>query len=128
MAKKISHIILIFSFTLALGHSFVPHDHDSTAYETTMAAIPQQQTNAWILLLRTIFSQDLGANHLEDYNARDLMLDMVTLFTADFIYTLFSIVFSQPEDTSASYLVRNTLLPSTEYIFSTRSLRAPPLA
>jgi hypothetical protein len=68
-------LLLFFSFSLVLGHSFVPHHHhrglagmqaDACRWEHSL------ESNALSRLLHALYSVNLGANHLNDFQANSL--------------------------------------------------------
>ncbi len=125
MAKRVSYLLIVFAFLIALSHSMVPHCHNNFSAQTTVQLSEQAPPNTFLAFLRTVFSVDLGLNHLQDYRGQDHSPDPL-LLTAVFVFSLFEFTLGQPAVSNEFSTVQPVLLATTDAILTAKPLRAPP--
>ena len=65
--QVVRYFFLHASLLLILAHSFVPHGHDSEDGNLQLDSIEESKPLDLLDWLATVFQQDLGEDHLENY-------------------------------------------------------------
>ncbi|WPP49552.1 hypothetical protein [Catalinimonas niigatensis] len=126
MLRKLNILPLFLACFLILGHSVFPHTHQKTdGNEFVFGFDTLHEESSIFRFLSAVFSQDLGCDHLENYNKAQHELPPFVFVVQAFLHTFleFKLV---PEDKSPSFYVHSAPKPFTELILKDTPLRAPP--
>jgi len=128
MLRKISILPLVLACFLVVGHAIFPHTHQSQDYQASQTRLINLPLEGGFLnLLSKLFSQDLGNNHLEDYNqGSEDVPDLVCIAQA-FLHTL---LYFETDNGNASAFITPQFVPDLQarIIVKDTPLRAPPQA
>lgn len=128
MFRKISIWPLLLACFLVVGHAVFPHTHQrSVQADSPVAQLELPLNDGLMNILSQLFSQDLGDNHLEDYNHGSENVTGLVFIAQAFLHTLLYFDTSRDEDRSGFSTLQSTPLLSLDVIIDA-PLRAPPRA
>lgn len=126
MLRRFNILPLFLACFLVLGHSVFPHTHQKTSGNEFILGIEALNCDSGILsLLHDVFSQDLGDNHLENFNKAHQDLPAFLFVAQVFLHTLLHFTLETEEEKTYNALEASPKL-FTEFILKDAPLRAPP--
>lgn len=129
MFRKFSIWPLFIACFLVMGHAVFPHTHQQDASEKSLISelnLPLE--DGLFTFLNQLFSQDLGDNHLEDYNQESEDTAVPVYLAQAFLFTLLYLDCDPGADDLASGV--SFYLPDlhSSVVLKDAPLRAPPQA
>lgn len=110
--------------TMILSHSVIPHAHHENSL-VFVSHLKEVKTNQGIFeWLKTLFQQDLGHEHLEDYNPVDSANP--DLSAAYVMVALAYVQILQSEEVTTHYQVPSQHSSYPHFYKDTEPLRGPP--
>jgi hypothetical protein len=86
-------------------HSFTPHTHDElSASNQVEVGIEAQSTNGFLSLLKDLFVQDLGQEHLEHFQNQDYDIHIIPPFLTEKALAMPTLIASETIEHHAVYL------------------------
>jgi len=128
MFRKFSIWPLFIACFLVIGHAVFPHTHQQNAYEDTLLTeLNLPLDDGLFSFLNQLFAQDLGDNHLEDFNQEGDDVPSPVYLAQAFLHTL---LYLNSEDSLGSTFVFPPYLNllGSRLVLSDAPLRAPPQA
>lgn len=126
MLRKFNILPLFLASFLILGHSVFPHTHKETSGNEFVLGFEALHDESSIFsFLSAVFSQDLGCNHLENFNNTQQELPPFIFVAQAFLHTLLEFnAITEDKDTSFYICISPRLF--TEFVLKDAPLRAPP--
>ncbi|WP_277478197.1 hypothetical protein [Catalinimonas alkaloidigena] len=126
MLRKFNILPLFLACFLILGHSVFPHTHQKISGDEFILGVEALNCDSGILnLLHSVFSQDLGDNHLENFNKAQQDLPAFLFVAQAFLHTLLHFNTETKEEKAYTALEASPKL-FAEFILKDAPLRAPP--
>jgi hypothetical protein len=129
MFRKFSIWPLFIACFLVIGHAVFPHTHQQDASEDTLIAelnLPLEE--GFFTFLNQLFSQDLGDNHLEEFNQESEDIAVPVYLAQAFLFTLLYLDCDPGVDEQASGFSLYFPDLHSSVILKDAPLRAPPQA
>lgn len=129
MLRQFNIFPLFLACFLILGHSVFPHTHqkvNGNEFILGIEALNCQSDSMDIMgILHKVFSQDLGDNHLENYNKAQQDLPAFIFIAQVFLHAILQFNLP-PEAENTHFSVENSPKLLAEFIIKDAPLRAPP--
>ncbi|MDN5204982.1 hypothetical protein QQ008_26565 [Fulvivirgaceae bacterium BMA10] len=126
MRKYIKLSFLIFSFTILMSHSFVPHQHMDDDASLQFRSM-HDHGDCFFNILSSMFGQNLGEDHLENFKSKktENFQFLAPELAREFMeIRLISLKSLQEENL---FIPATVGLPQSEY-YDVHTLRGPPAA
>lgn len=124
MLRKLNIFPLFFACFLILGHSLFPHTHQKTTGTEFVFDMLDTESDIFSFL-SAVFSQDLGCNHLENYDKAQHDLPAFIFVAQAFLHTLLHFELVPEGDDNPTYSIEAPLA-FAQCILKDTPLRAPP--